>query len=460
MEKALSLEGFATKEIALTQKPIKDLLKEYEGVVIDYSKSTVKKKLTDLVKKHQKEIDELIELPTLTVKQENRLIELRKPYKDSRIALDKITKHNSSVFAQASKKGKEVKDELTPIIEPVEDKISSRLEKEQKRREDAAEQKRIEEEQRIEKIKKQISELKQHYQNVIDETKEYSDIVTKKARFQQLIDYYENLFETGELNFEEFKIDYDTMLTTLSEAFQNVITNLTNAHQLEVQNRALEVQKLTNERMSELFDYGFKYKGEISLGELSLEEYAEVLIPERTKFRIIELEKLGFIKSNIEESYIYTPNDSLVLLTTTIEKIRNFSDYQWNIAIQESKKEIENYQEPTPVNEIEVIEDKEIEHSGVITGNYVHTQTESFKRKVVEESVKITEKPKTIEMMVFKDLQEKGFSEIFREMIIQTYNDCQSNLLSHFDKESLVYREVESAINELEAIEYFENKFN
>lgn len=196
------------------------------------------------------------------------------------------------------------------------------------------------------------------------------------------------------------------MLTTKSEAFQNVITNLTNAHKIELQNQALKVLNLTNERMSELFDYGFNYKGEVKLGELTLEEYAEIIVPERTKFRIKELESLGFIESVSSKEYGYIPNENIILCSCREDSVRSMNNENWQALLNFYKTQIKNYQEPTPVNDIKVVESKENEP----------IKLNSNEIKIIEESVKITEMPKVYEVEVPQQLGNIDFSKLLEEV--------------------------------------------
>jgi len=206
----LKIEGFQTKEIALSQKPINEVLKESEGVLISFTKADVKKKLTALVKKHEKEINELIAKDQLTVKEENRLKELRQIHKEPRIALDKITKHNSSVLAQASKSSKVVKDELTLIVEPIESKISERLDSEDKRRENARIEKENAEIERKEKLQKIVDVVADDLQKVIDYTDTYSKVEESLKQFNSIIEIFNNSVEEKQVDLQEFYLVYQS----------------------------------------------------------------------------------------------------------------------------------------------------------------------------------------------------------------------------------------------------------
>lgn len=484
----LSLEAFATKEIALSQKPIAELLKEHEGVVIQYSKTTVKKNLNALVKKHSKEIAELTALEILTVKQETRLTELRKFFKDSRIALGKITTHNSSVLAAASKHSKEIKDELVLIVQPVETKITERLDAEETRREKARNEKEEAENLRTEKIETFISDKKEALQQIINKTKTYESIDGNKKEYLLLIEQTREALAKKEFDLAELEVYFDTMLTTQAEAFQAVITSLTNAYNVEKANNALEVQKLTNERMNELFDYNFRYKGEVALGELDDEEYAEVMIPARTAFRIKQLEELGLTKSVDADIWLYIPNDSIMLCSMELETFKKVPNGDFNFKLNKIKLEIEEYNAPAPA----VVEEVKLEETVDSSEKVVETPAaEATEEKHVSYSIQLQGETKSIpEPVTFEPKEtplnillkfidsDKTNIEIVnkiatlfsleREFIIDAYNDGQTDtiniVIGEIEKEQpgLITEEKElfaQNVNKMDAVDYFNNKF-
>lgn len=346
-KEVLVLEDYATKEISLSQKSIKEILKDSEGNLIVYSKATVKKNLLALVKKNEAEINKLIALPQLTVKEEQKLTELRKLYKDSRISLDKITKHNASVLAGASKQSKVVQEELTDIVKPVEDKITVRLAAEEARRDKAREEKENEEKERKDKIYNYIQERKEDFQVLIYKTKTFEDIAKNKDAWKVLVSSIREVLDKKEFNLQEFEEDYEEMLKDQAEVFQDKIDKLTEAKNLQDREEALAVVELTNARKGELLDYGLNYKGEANLGELSLEEYAEILVPAKVKFRAAQIEELGFTQSvSDEDIWIYSPNENIVLQTVDRKTMKMLNDEVWEAFLVESKQQIEDYNNP------------------------------------------------------------------------------------------------------------------
>lgn len=396
----LKIEGFQTKEIALSQKPINEVLKESEGVLISFTKSDVKKKLSALVKKHEKEINELIAKDQLTTKEETRLKELRQIHKEPRIALDKITKHNSSVLAQASKSSKVVKDELTLIVEPIETKITERLDNEDKRREKARIEKENAENERKEKLQKIVNVVAADLQKVIDFTDTYSKVEESLKQFNSIIEIFNNSVEEKQVDLQEFDLVYQSMVDEKSEQFDLSIKNLKTAYDLEQSNKALEVQRLTNERMIELFDYNFKYKGEKALGELSIEDFISVKLEARKSFRIEKIEAIGLTLVRIADTWIYADEKDIIIVSINLEEVNSISDEDFNKKLEFFKSEIEESKNQKPIEEVIELPMIESENEVKVNDIEVDLTTENSndfeaeelkENKVIEESEKHTE---------------------------------------------------------------------
>lgn len=417
MAQLLKIEGYATKEIALQQKPINDILKESEGVLISFVKASVKTNLTKLVKKHSKEIDELIAKDQLTTKEETRLKELRAIYKEPRIALNKITTHNSSVLAQASKTSKTVKDELVLIVEPVETKITKRLDDEDTRRENARIEKENKEKERKEKLQEIVDTVEADLQSIIDSTKEFSEIEENLKQFNSVVDIFNESVQIGDTILQEYDLVYEAMILEKSEAFDNLIKSLTTANDLEISNKALEVSRLTNERMSELFDYDYKYKGEKALGELSIEDYEIELKCAKFYFRKKHIELIGLVGNDILKSWIYATDTDLILVSITFDELNKLTDSEFEEKVNHFKSEIEDWNNP-----------KEEVISGLqeaIQGNAAYQSNDNYDGTSKEVEVNLKEigsdvkfkikdtevkfEVKSIEKEEYIDIQEKDF---------------------------------------------------
>lgn len=487
MSEIIKLDGFKTNEIAVASKPISQILKDSQGTIISYSKVDVKKNLLALVRKHKKEIDALIKNEILTVKEEKRLVELRGLYKEGRLTLKKITEHNSSVLAQASKSGKTVKDELTLILQPVEDRITVRLDAEEKRREDARKAKDEEETKRKEKIETYIETVKNDLDKIIGLTVTFSDIEKQQKQFKAVIDISADLVEREEgINLEELQVDYDTMIADKKEEYDTKIKGLETANELEI-------SKLTNTRMAELFDYDFKYKGETSLGELGEEEYAEILIPERITFRTKQLEVLGFTKSETAECYVYIPNETVILCEAQLGTIKVADNETWDSLMANYESEISIYNTPAEVEveeETPAADSEEVKAATVSTGGGSIYFMKSVipveqvdlgaaggdtRAETVIDNRIITPMRQLIELLdsrgftaAFIEETMKPFVVLEREAFINAYNDGQTDtiniLIEEIEKEAPELMEGMKAqfaenINKLDAIEYYNEKY-
>jgi len=426
----LKIEGFATKEIALSQKPINEVLKESHGVLISFTKANVKKNLTALVKKHSKEIDELIAKDQLTTKEETRLKELRAIYKEPRIALDKITKHNSSVLAQASKSSKVVKDELTLIVEPIEDKITARLDSEDVRRENARIEKENAELERKAKLQSIVDVVDADLQSIIDLTDSYENIEENEKQFNSILAVFDNSVEEKTIDLEDYDLIYQDMVLEKSEAFDTLIKQLTTQYDLDQSNKALEVVKLTNERMSELFDYDYKYKGDKALGELSVEDYAIELKCAKFYFRKKAIELIGLDGNDALKSWIYATDTDIILVSITFDDLNKLTDSEFEEKVNHFKSEIEDWNNPKE----EVINGLQ----EAIQGNGAYQSNDNFDgtlKEVEVNEIKVVENNK--EEITHSIVTNQSKIEIESPTVFDISNDeLKIETHSEFDKEA------------------------
>lgn len=416
MAELLKIEGFATKEIALQQKPINEVLKESEGVLISFTKANVKKNLTALVKKHSKEIDELIAKDQLTTKEEARLKELRAIHKEPRIALDKITKHNSSVLAQTSKSIKVVKDELILIVEPTEDKITARLESEEKRRENARIEKENAEIERKAKLQSIVDVVASDLQSIINATDSFEKIEENEKQFNSILAVFDNSVEEKTIDLQDYDVVYQDMVLDKSEAFDSLIKSLTKDYELEQSTKALKVAELTNERMSKLFDYDFKFSSSKKLGEFDEQGFEEILSMAKKSFRLGKLENIGFLKNDELKSLLYVTETEVILLSTTYQEILSLTDLEFEEKITYFTNEIEDWNNPkeVEVNEIEVDlseENKEVEQVEAIQENNENkavlidnSEFDKEAKENLENTISLEPKEQKVEVSKYSDL--------------------------------------------------------
>lgn len=85
----------------------------------------------------------------------------------------------------------------------------------------------------------------------------------------------------------------------------------------------------------------------------------KIISPQEIEVRIKYLESLGFVKSNFSNEYVYIPNENIILCSCKYESIISMSNEDWKSLLDLYKTQISSYIEPDPINQIEVIENKE-----------------------------------------------------------------------------------------------------
>ena len=158
------------------------------------------------------------------------------------------------------------------------------------------------------------------------------------------------------IDLQDYDVVYQDMVLEKSESFDSLIKQLTTQYDLDKSNKALEVANLNIERMNQLFDYDYKYKGEKALGELSIEEYLVEHLKAKKSFRIKEIEAIGLVGNESLKSWIYVTETDIILLKLELEVIEYASIEIWEYTKQDIKKNIEEWNNPkeVKVNEIEV----------------------------------------------------------------------------------------------------------
>lgn len=341
-ENTALVKGMQTKEIALQEHPIKDILKESEGSLVSLaSRQETEKKLKGLVTKHKKEIDVLIAEEVLTVKQEERLIEIRAEYKNCRLALQKISAHNVTVLADASRATKQLKDDLLEIIKPTEDLIDERLEKEKERRRIARELKAKEEELRIQGIKDKIAEKETELFTLIDNTV-YDDIETNTTKIQEEITQHTGTFDDQEAFFdvvisnvrERFRLKKEALQT----AFNNSEIQRKQAHTDRMQGKEIKAKEIIFEckyatiedsrlkflqLFNEDYDYQeFKTQHEAMVGDLKAKFKSNV-----DALKVVENNRLANEERDAEMISLRKENNynkrSAILIEKGAEKLDN-----------------------------------------------------------------------------------------------------------------------------------------
>jgi len=468
--------------------PIK---KETELAVLNFGELDLKKSTFFIEKK--KSIKGIVKKNAVIKITDNKTYELAKA---SRTAVKTL---RTGLEKEKTEVGKKIKEAINEKVASEYDTLIEEVRKEEETRqkevtawEDKKEKERILKEEaeiaRKEKLFGYVDTVKADLEKIIVATDSFDKIDHNKKQFNSVVDISAEYVLKG-IDLEEFQVDYDDMISSRSEAFQTVINNLTTAHDLEQKNKALAISELTNERNNELFDYGYRYKGETPLGELDEEEYAEVMVPERTKFRIGELEASGFTKSVSEESYIYCPNENLILLTVSVEHINRASKVEWENEKEYLSEEIGRYEEGEPVAETEAVEEEvaeEVKETETITEEKPFYRSSAggglgsikLNDKITEEPLELSgsekEKEATPVQKLIDLLISRGFTEEFiestlnpvlveeREKLIEFYNYGQIDTFRIVTEEVVKHNPElinELSINQLDAIDCYDNKF-
>lgn len=394
-----------------------------------------------------------------------------------------------------------VATEYDNLIADVKNKENERQQKvtdwENKKAKEKAD-KEAEELRKQQKIEALINSEKEKLQLIIDEFSEFEAIDETIFNFENTAQIFRDSEKEEGIDVETVNLEFESAFETLSEALQAKIDTITTQYNLDQSNKALEVQKLTNSRMIELFDYDYKYKGEKELGSLSVDEYEQILIPEIERFRIKQMIELGFEKSLIQKDvYFYAPNENILLISYNVELISEWNNAAWITLLGGWKKQIEDYNNPKveeKIEELVVLEaiNEEIEVKEEIELNESFTFSEQNK-ELIEGNVKyklVTETDIKIELTAMQLLKkeitdlwsspsdEPNYSTILklieqheiteRANLIEAYNDAKNNTinllvgdLKEYENEFNVdkLKEMFLSINEMDAVEYVNEKY-
>lgn len=247
-------------------------------------------------------------------------------------------------------------------------------ESEEKRRENTRIEKENTELERKAKLQSIVDVVASDLQKIIDATDSFEKIEENEKQFNSILAVFDNSVEEKTIDLQDYDVVYQDMVLEKSEAFDSLIKQLTTQYDLEQSNKALEVARLTNERMSELFDYDYKYKGEKALGELSIEDYAIELKCAKFYFRKKAIELIGLIGNDALKSWIYATDTDVILVKITFDELNDLTDAEFEAKVNHFKTEIEEWNNPkeVEVNEIEVDlseKNKEVEQVEVIQEN-------------------------------------------------------------------------------------------
>lgn len=352
-KKEEGIESYKTETLVpFSATNFKQLVKESEGVPIVFEDPEMTElTLMELRDKTKLELDELEKLESLDETKLKRLEELEKQFRTNRYALQNIRSHNSSIFTQWNKKDKAKNEEFVAIIQPTETRVVDLIDAENNRIAAAAAE-------REKKIEDEIEKIKNQYQDVIDELTDYSG-------GDAAIEKFAELGNTATIDFHEFTADFEEMVSDMEVALQEKIDELKIDFDLEEANKKEEIATLKAERLEELFDDNHKYKGEKNLGELTEDEYNDILLPARLSFRTSELAKIGFEKNphqDEEDEIAWQFVGLQSVISIDQDDIVSQPRAEWELTFEELKEKSESAILPlveeisTEANEMEVIE--------------------------------------------------------------------------------------------------------
>lgn len=322
-EKKTELGIFNSQLVILSESTdIKSLIKANEGKYIAYENDeTLKRKLEKIAYIHKKFIDSIDKEKPLTDEQKKGLEKISKYNRTTRYAIQNIRDHNASVITKTQKDKKELQNNFIAVIEPNELSSDDLLKADRERAEKL-------EAERKERIQLLIDEVEVKLQTVIDETTTYEIIDEKIEEFTKIA-----MEAKAEKDFEDMLTDFNTMVLEKTEKFDGVVNEITGNHEKNEANKERDAANLKAERMEELFDYNFKYKGEKPLGELTPEEYFEILKPQRFAARKTELEEIGFDFWD-EEGFAYSQYEQKF----SIEEVEKMETEKWKTEIADIKE--------------------------------------------------------------------------------------------------------------------------
>lgn len=308
------LEAWSTKEIALKETTdIKSLLDANKGKYVAFASiDSTKKKLKALAKKFGDELSEIEKKEELQPADKKRVEEIEKEARQNRYALQNISKHNVSVLAQASRDEKQTAEEIINIMQPAEDKANAILEAEKTRIAEAAAKRKAEFDAKIETARAGL-------QKIVDETTEFSQIDDNIEAFRAL-----QILE-AENDFAEFLPHFTQMVIDIETVFEEKINQITTAHDLAESKKAENAATLKAERLEELFNFDFKYKGEKHLGEIDGDEYESILNEAKIIYAEKYLKANGFKYLNDQDrnAELVTEIEGVGTYAVTLEEIKN-----------------------------------------------------------------------------------------------------------------------------------------
>lgn len=264
--KKTAVEEKKPNMLAVKETPIKNILKESVGVIINFtSKEETEKKLKKMVKDHSKRLNELVEKEDLTKPEHEELKVINATFRDTRYELQNIDKHNTGVFNSAKKTSSGTIDEFKIIISPIEDKAKARLDAEENKIEAAKKAAKEAEEKRIKEIEDKITNAGLFFEEELEKARKSGDW----SKYDEYYKTFENNLESLEqLEFEGTEVleKYKKRKEEILELIEQAAAQSKTAEaQKEKENELAEKENKLIEskrRMKAFFGIGFMFNGE------------------------------------------------------------------------------------------------------------------------------------------------------------------------------------------------------
>jgi len=278
-----------TREVSVTRKSVKELIGNSEGTLVNVDFVEVKKNLEALVKKHKAEVTRISRLKDLSPEDVKKAEALMKEHRDNRYALQNVRDHNSSVLASVSKTHKAEIEKVIEIVRNPENIILGALEAHKERERAIQEEIDRENEKRKYLLQKAVEDSEDVLKEIINKFTDYRSKESIVNEFQTKISEL-----MGSIQSDDYTSAFEFMTERLSDDLQLKIDDLKVKFDRDEAQRLQRISDLKSSRMEKLFDYNTKYKGEKPLGELSTNEWTEILTTAILEFRGAELESMGF----------------------------------------------------------------------------------------------------------------------------------------------------------------------
>lgn len=283
--------------VVVVQKKVGTIMNGANGVLTDFKKEDVEKRLKELVKKHKKRISEIAAIDVLNKEQFEEAKKINAELRSARYTLQNIEKGNTSVLAQMRKVHGIIIGELIDIVSPSEQEILTVIKREEDRK---AFEKQKEERlaaERKERIEGKIADAGTEFTKLIAEA--------KKTKNWDLFDAYYSTFEGQLEDLEEMAFEGQEVLDDAAAKKEEAIAAIAEEERLakqaeeqaEKDREQNERQRLLNEqeakrvedkrRTKEMFGIGFMFNGEDFVKDESSYTEAAILDAEPEAFENI-----------------------------------------------------------------------------------------------------------------------------------------------------------------------------